>query len=147
MMLALRGTPWDSKGRLATTVPTMGGLPPPTAAASTAKSSNVEETLGVAPDAGGAEGSTDHKMAETPEDLPEEGEQASKVRNSDQKSEHVVDLGRVHALGYHTNLVGQEVTRPQLVELVAARTSTTARDSTVRMAEPLDEADQEAHNF
>eukprot|EP00971_Amphidinium_carterae_P180728 3584734-Amphidinium_carterae.1 len=26
MMLALRGTPWDAKGRLATPVPTMGGL-------------------------------------------------------------------------------------------------------------------------
>eukprot|EP00971_Amphidinium_carterae_P080141 1586016-Amphidinium_carterae.2 len=34
MILALRGTPWDAKGRLATPVPTMGGLPPPTAGCS-----------------------------------------------------------------------------------------------------------------
>eukprot|EP00971_Amphidinium_carterae_P010116 199416-Amphidinium_carterae.1 len=36
LMLALRGTPWDAKGRLATSVPTMGGLPPPTAATASA---------------------------------------------------------------------------------------------------------------
>eukprot|EP00971_Amphidinium_carterae_P254074 5044036-Amphidinium_carterae.1 len=57
----------------------MGGLPPPTAAASTARSSNVDEgpvtATGAAPDTGGAVGSTDQQMTEKPEDLPEEGEQ------------------------------------------------------------------------
>eukprot|EP00971_Amphidinium_carterae_P250662 4976110-Amphidinium_carterae.1 len=36
LMLALRGTPWDAKGKLATLVPAMGGLPPPTAASASA---------------------------------------------------------------------------------------------------------------
>eukprot|EP00971_Amphidinium_carterae_P209251 4150902-Amphidinium_carterae.1 len=58
MMLAMQGTPWDAKGRLATAIPTMGGLPP-TAATATAKTNTSEETPGVAPvpDTGGAEGS------------------------------------------------------------------------------------------
>eukprot|EP00971_Amphidinium_carterae_P070923 1402612-Amphidinium_carterae.1 len=78
MMLALRGTPWDAKGRLATPVPTMGGLPPPTAAASSATRGMDEGPVtatGVAPDTSGAVGSTDQPMAEKPEDLPEGGEQ------------------------------------------------------------------------
>eukprot|EP00971_Amphidinium_carterae_P349699 6491164-Amphidinium_carterae.2 len=43
MMSAMQGMPWDAKGRLATAIPMMGGLPP-TAATSTAKTSNAEET-------------------------------------------------------------------------------------------------------
>eukprot|EP00971_Amphidinium_carterae_P133066 2635002-Amphidinium_carterae.1 len=86
-MLALRGTPWDAKGRLATPVPTMGGLPPPTAAtASAARGSDATSTpdgghnstdVGprVAPETGGAASSADQPMASGPEDLPEEGEQ------------------------------------------------------------------------
>eukprot|EP00971_Amphidinium_carterae_P090258 1786876-Amphidinium_carterae.1 len=75
LMLGLRGTPWDAKGRLATPVPTMGGLPPPTAAeASTSRGMDAGQVtaMGVAPEAGGAAGSTDQQMAEGPEDLPEE---------------------------------------------------------------------------
>eukprot|EP00971_Amphidinium_carterae_P334143 6469236-Amphidinium_carterae.2 len=61
----------------------MGGLPP-AAATATAKTGTAEETPGVAPapDTGGVEGSTDRQrpLAETPEDLPEEGEQESAAR-------------------------------------------------------------------
>eukprot|EP00971_Amphidinium_carterae_P145516 2883740-Amphidinium_carterae.1 len=74
MMLALRGTPWDAKGRLATPVPTMGGLPPPTAATESATrgmDAGPVAATGVAPDTGGAAGSADQQMAEKPEDLPE----------------------------------------------------------------------------
>eukprot|EP00971_Amphidinium_carterae_P176982 3509305-Amphidinium_carterae.1 len=70
-MLALRGTPWDAKGRLATPVPTMGGLPPPTAAASSTMRGMDEGPVvatGAAPDTGGAVGSTNQPMAEKPED-------------------------------------------------------------------------------
>eukprot|EP00971_Amphidinium_carterae_P258576 5132150-Amphidinium_carterae.1 len=61
-MLALRGTPWDVKGKLATPVPTMGGLPPPTAATASAtrgsdatvtpqgEHGNTDAGPGVAPD-------------------------------------------------------------------------------------------------
>eukprot|EP00971_Amphidinium_carterae_P203771 4043981-Amphidinium_carterae.1 len=74
LMLALRGTPWDTKGRLATPVPTMGGLPPPTAAtASATRGSDAASAgmgtdaepaqAGAAPDTGGAAGSTDQPMA------------------------------------------------------------------------------------
>eukprot|EP00971_Amphidinium_carterae_P023494 463521-Amphidinium_carterae.1 len=74
-MLALRGTPWDAKGRLATPVPTMGGVPPPTAATASATrgmDAGPVTATGVAPEASGAVGSTDQPMAEGPEDLPEE---------------------------------------------------------------------------
>eukprot|EP00971_Amphidinium_carterae_P292290 5802346-Amphidinium_carterae.1 len=74
LMLALRGTPWDAKGRLPTPVPTMGGLPPATAAAASATRGMDAGPVatGVAPEASGAAGCTDQPMAEGPEDLPEE---------------------------------------------------------------------------
>eukprot|EP00971_Amphidinium_carterae_P054612 1075965-Amphidinium_carterae.1 len=78
MMLALRGTPWDARGRLATPVWTMGGLSPPTAAASSTMRGMDEGPVtatGAAPDTSGGVGSTDQPMAEKPEGLPEEGEQ------------------------------------------------------------------------
>eukprot|EP00971_Amphidinium_carterae_P314871 6259244-Amphidinium_carterae.1 len=53
-MLALRGTPWDAKGRLATPVPRMGGLPPPTAAAASATGGTDATSI-----LHGAQGSTD----------------------------------------------------------------------------------------
>eukprot|EP00971_Amphidinium_carterae_P107629 2131263-Amphidinium_carterae.1 len=69
MALAMQGTPWDSKGKLATLIPMMGGTQA-TPATATAESS------------GGAEGSTyrvkkvDKSLpVEVPEDVPEEGEQ------------------------------------------------------------------------
>eukprot|EP00971_Amphidinium_carterae_P212621 4219813-Amphidinium_carterae.1 len=62
----------------------MGGLPPPTAAAASATRgsdatstpegghSSADAGRGVAPETGGAVGSTDQPMASGPEDLPEE---------------------------------------------------------------------------
>eukprot|EP00971_Amphidinium_carterae_P047794 941093-Amphidinium_carterae.1 len=53
-MLALRGTPRDAKGRLATPVPTRGGLPPPTAATASATRGSDAASAGMGADAGGA---------------------------------------------------------------------------------------------
>eukprot|EP00971_Amphidinium_carterae_P072012 1424095-Amphidinium_carterae.1 len=74
-MLALRGTPWDAKGRLATPVPVIGGGTPTAATASATRGSDAASAgpgmgtdagpaqAGVAPDTGGAAGSTDQPMA------------------------------------------------------------------------------------
>eukprot|EP00971_Amphidinium_carterae_P269209 5340706-Amphidinium_carterae.2 len=79
MLLAMQGAPWDSKGKLATPIPMMGGMQA-TPAPATASS-------------GGAEASTDRvrkvgesRMVEVPEDVPEEGEQ-------DVRRERGVDRG------------------------------------------------------
>eukprot|EP00971_Amphidinium_carterae_P102254 2024525-Amphidinium_carterae.1 len=99
---------FDQQLMLALRVPTMGGLPPPTAAsASAARGSDAASATrgtdadnnpvhaGAAPEASGAAGSTDQPMASGPEDLPEEGEQgvdSKKVLSSDQSREREADL-------------------------------------------------------
>eukprot|EP00971_Amphidinium_carterae_P007687 152130-Amphidinium_carterae.1 len=69
MLLAMQGTPWDSKSKLATLIPMMGGMQATPATATAASS-------------GGTGGSTDRVKkvdeslpVEVPEDVPEEGEQ------------------------------------------------------------------------
>eukprot|EP00971_Amphidinium_carterae_P154148 3057136-Amphidinium_carterae.5 len=68
MLLAMQGTPWDAKGRLATPIPMMGGMQ---ATATTAKTAS----------SGGAVGSTERVknmdeslLAQVPDNVPEDGE-------------------------------------------------------------------------
>eukprot|EP00971_Amphidinium_carterae_P331074 6464445-Amphidinium_carterae.4 len=146
MLLAMQGTPWDAKGRLATPVPMMGGMQatPVTATASS----------------GGAEGSTTRSVDESPavapdvpEDVPEDGEPdvegaltRPEKRARRRPRKRLVTASGASDGGTASGSV-PGVTRGSTPESTSLSAGESARESTVRRAETLDEDDQAARKF